>query len=182
MDLNNDPFVPQKNSCHPQLLSSCVAHRLKHLTMLLCVMLCRRSVFGVTNLKKLFFCPQWTLLDEWTEDRLSVTHTMCFSEDLSVDSTKVKCWNLACEFARKSKICKEEKQKQKVTFNISDIAIIFLPVFWHAVLMFAFIYSHPSSCLWWTVPFLTWTTLIHVRLIKAKSCVLILNPDAIQEF
>lgn len=37
---HSHPFVLQKYSCHLQLKSLCVAHRIKRLTMLLCVMLC----------------------------------------------------------------------------------------------------------------------------------------------
>lgn len=145
------PFVLQKNRSHLQLISLCVAHRIKHLTMLLCVMLCRlRSIFGGTKLKKLFLPTVdnagWM---NWRSTQWDI-HVVFLWRDLSVDSTKVKCWNLACEFACNSKIC---KKKQKTTFNISYIAIIFLPVFWHAVLIFAFIYLHSSLCLWWTVHF-----------------------------
>lgn len=52
-------YYRKKDSCHLQLISLCVAHRIKHLTMLLCVMLCQlRSIyFGVTNLKRLWFLP-----------------------------------------------------------------------------------------------------------------------------
>lgn len=46
------PFLLQNNSCHLQLISLCVAHRIKHLTMLLCVMLCQLiCIFGVTDLE-----------------------------------------------------------------------------------------------------------------------------------
>ncbi len=85
-------------------ISSCVANRTKHLTMLLYLMLCRWwSIFGEINGRGCCWMNRLRIN--------SLTRVVFLWRNLSVISTKVKCAEIACEFACNSKIVKRKKQE-----------------------------------------------------------------------
>lgn len=93
----------KKNSCHLQLISLCVAHRKQafhYVTLCDAVSITERLWCDKTEGAVSAHCG---LEMNWrSTQRLSI-HVVFPWGDLSVDSTKVKCWNLACEIARNKK-------------------------------------------------------------------------------